>query len=65
MAHSTLQYQNIMLDMTCADSLDAGREQDEVYYVYMPLLRLYSPLYIYDFIYCILEINSPHTRLYV
>ena len=54
-----------MLDMTCADSLDAGKEQDEVYYVYIPLLWLYSPLYIYDFIYCILEIVSPHTRLYV
>ena len=56
-----------MIDMICTDSLDAGREQDEVYYVYMPLLRLYSPLciYIYDFIYCILEIDSPHTRLYV
>ena len=53
MAHSTLQYQNIMLDMTCADSLDAGKEQDEVYYVYMPLLRLYSPLCIYMILYTV------------
>ena len=40
MAHSTLQYQNIMLDMTCADSLDAGREQDVVYYVHIPLVMI-------------------------
>ena len=51
--------------MACADTLDVGKEQAEVYYVYIPLLWLYSLLYIYDFIYCILELVSPHTRLYI
>ena len=55
-----------MLDMTCADSLDAGKEQVEVYFVHMPLIiTVFIFVYIYDLIQSILEIVSPRTRLYV
>ena len=57
-----------MIDMICADSLDAGKEQDDVWHIYVPpVMTVFSfvYIYIYDFIYCILEIDSPHTRLYV
>ena len=55
-----------MLDMTCADSLDAGKEQAEVYFVHIPLvMAVFIFVYIYILIYSILEIVSPHTRLYV
>ena len=49
-----------MLDMTCVDSLDVGKEQVEVY-SYIPLVPL-PYLLLYMFSYYILEIAPSHTR---